>query len=108
MAFNRPNPDPVIPITDKLHALPRVPIAVDCWFPTVGKTKPKILQFKIKDDDGNIVTVSQITTMQCEQSYLYGSGILEYRCEIAYLYRKRNVIIYFFPRELKWELSFIP
>lgn len=107
--FNyKPAKPPVIPITDPLHSLPRVPIAVDAWFPTGKKTKPKILQFKIKDNEDNIITVSNIVTHVCEQSYYYGSAVLEFRCEIAYLYQKKNVIIYFFPRDLKWELSFIP
>lgn len=98
---------PTKPTPNNAHLLPRYPIAVDCWFPTGKETKPKIIQFKIKSNDGDIVTISQIKTLCCEHSFYFGSGILEYRCEIVCYNQKREVIIYFFPRELKWELSFI-
>ena len=107
MPISKPPKATSAPILDPMHTMPRIPIAVDCWFPTGEKLTPKILQFKIKDDAGDIFTINRIRTLQCTRSFYFGSEVLEYHCEIEYLYTKRDVIIYFFLKFVKWEIVFL-
>ena len=89
------------------YAPKRYPIAVDCWFPTGQETKPRILMLKIKDPDGEIITIRQITVLSHDYSNRFGSGIYSCHCIIPLLNRKREVKLLFFPHDLKWELEFL-
>lgn len=104
MGFNPAKLPPLDKYEPNTHRyLTKYPIAVDCWFPTGTESKPKILQFKIKDDDGEIVTINRITIKSFESTF----KVMEFHCEITYLYTKREVVIFFFPEQMKWELSFL-
>ena len=89
------------------YAPKRHPIAVQAWFPTGTESKPKIMMIKIKDPDGDITTIRQITLLSHEYVNRFGAGIYCCRCEIPLQNRKREVEILFFPHDLRWELEFI-
>jgi len=93
-------------LPNQSHSKPRIPIAVDCWFPTGSESKPKILMIKFKEPEGDIITIKPVTNLSCDISP-YFNGIVEFRCEIIYREYKRNIIVYFYPKDLKWEMTMI-
>lgn len=86
---------------------PRIPVAVDCWFPTGKQTKPIIRMLKFKEPEGDIITVNEVTNLYSEQSVFYGTSIVEFKCQFIYQNRMREVALCFTPHELKWEMVFI-
>ncbi len=85
----------------------RIPAAVHCWFPSGNKTKPIITMIKFKEPDGDIVMIHDILSQFCEQCCLGGDATVEFKCQIIYQNRKRNVVLFYFPKMLKWEMTFL-
>jgi len=91
----------------KYHAFTRLPAAVNCWFPSGEKSNPIILMFKFKEPDGDIVTIRDIYNQYFEQNFYFGSSIVEFKCQILYQNRKREIVLFYYPRDLHWEITFI-
>lgn len=90
-----------------LSTLPRYPIAVNCWFPTGTETTPKILFFKIKDENtGEIVTIDKLSVLNCKKMSPLTSNVWEFKCIIYHNNLQRHVTIYFFSNSMKWELTY--
>lgn len=91
----------------KYHTFARMPAAVSCWFPSGDKNHPIILMFKFKEPDGDIVTIRDIYSQYCEQNFYFASAIVEFKCQILYQNRKREIVLFYYPRDLNWEITFV-
>ena len=106
MALNRISTND---LTEYKHYLTfsRIPVAVHCWFPSGNKTEPIITMIKFKEPDGNIVMIRNILNQYNEQCCLGGDASVEFKCQIIYRNRKRNIVLFYFPKMLKWEMTFL-
>ena len=91
----------------KYHTFQRMPAAVSCWFPTGEDTDPIITFFKFKEPEGDIITIRTIYDQYCDKHYYFGASTVEFRCHILYMDRKREVVLFYYPRDLRWEMTFL-
>lgn len=85
----------------------RIPIAVHCWFPTGKDNEPIVTMFKFKEPDGDIITIRDIYNQCCEHYFSGTNAIIEVKCHIMYINRKREVILFYHLGSLKWEMTFL-
>lgn len=85
----------------------RIPVAVHCWYPTGDDNAPFITMMKFREPEGEVVTVKDIFDQQLDFLCTGGAAITEIKCQILYQNRKREVVVFFYPKQLKWEMCFL-
>ena len=106
MALNRINTNDIFEYK-KYLGYTRLSVAVHCWFPSGNKTEPIITMIKFKEPEGDIITIRDIYNQYSEQSCYSGDAIVEFQCQILYVNRKRSVVLFYYPKDLKWEMTFL-
>lgn len=85
----------------------RIPVAVHCWYPTGNNNHPFITMIKLRDPDGDVITIKDIYDQQLEILCPGETAISEIKCTLVYQNRKREVVLFFYPRKLQWEMTFL-
>ncbi len=85
----------------------RIPVAVHCWYPTGDDNAPFITMLKFREPEGEIVMIKDIYDQQLEILFAGSAALTEIKCKILYQNRKREVVVFFHPRQLKWEMTFL-
>ena len=85
----------------------RIPVAVHCWYPSGDKNVPFITMIKFREPEGDVVMIRDIYGQQLARQCHEDMAITEIKCTILYCNRKRNVVFFFYPKVLKWEMTFL-
>ena len=85
----------------------RMPVAVHCWYPTGDENAPFITMMKFREPEGEIITIKDIYNQHLEVLFSGSAASTEIKCTILYHNRKREVVVFFHPRQLKWEMCFL-
>lgn len=79
-------------------------VACECWFTSTGRLIP--LMLKVKDEDGEIRVIKEITVHSQEMKRYAGNPSLEFDCTLWLGEQKiRARLIYYMTRS-RWVLNF--
>lgn len=79
-------------------------IACECWCTSKGKITP--LMIKLKDEDGEIQVIRDITVHAQEKKRYAGIPFTEYDCTLINRGRSIRARLIFYQAEGRWVLSF--
>ena len=79
-------------------------IGCQCWFTSTGKVMP--LMLKLRDEEGEIQTVRDITVHSQEKKKYAGIPSIEYDCTLALHGKKIRVWLIYYQSENRWVLKF--
>lgn len=85
----------------------RIPVAVHCWYPAGNDNAPFITMLKFREPEGDVVMIKDIYDQQLELLCPGEAAITEIKCKILYQNRKREVVFFFYPKQLRWEMCFL-
>ena len=78
-------------------------IACDCWFTTTKKIIPRLL--KVKDEDGEIRVIKQITVHSQENKNYCGIPSIEFDCTLTILEQAIPAKLIYYQTESRWVLN---
>lgn len=79
-------------------------IACECWFTSTGKIVP--LMIKVKDEDGEIRVIKQITVHHQEAKMYCGIPSIEFNCSFIILEQEIKAKLIFYQTENRWVVNF--
>lgn len=79
-------------------------IACQCWFTSTGRVMP--LMLKIRDENGEIQTIREITVHSQEKKKYAGIPSIEYDCTLALHGRRIRVWLIYYQSENRWVINF--
>lgn len=79
-------------------------IACGCWCTSTGKITP--LMVKLKDEEGQIQVIRDITVHSREKKRYAGIPSTEYDCTLVVNNRRIRTWLIFYPTQGRWVLNF--
>ena len=79
-------------------------VACECWCTSTGKITP--LMIKLKDEEGQIQTIRDITVHTQEKKRYAGIPSIEYDCTLVINRRSIRAWLIFYQTEGRWVLNF--
>ncbi len=78
--------------------------ACECWFTSTGKLTP--LMLKVKDEDGEIRVIKEITVHSREMKRYAGSPSLEFDCTLRLGEQEVRAMLIYYMTQSRWVLNF--
>ncbi len=79
-------------------------VACECWFTSTGKITP--LMLKVKDEDGEIRVIKEITVHTQELKRYAGCPSLEFDCTLWLGEQKIRARLIYYMTQSRWVLNF--
>lgn len=79
-------------------------IACECWFTSTGRLTP--LMLKVKDENGEIQIIREITVHSQEKKVYAGIPSIEFDCTLNFENKSLRVWIIYYQTENRWVLNF--
>lgn len=79
-------------------------IACECWFTSTGKLMP--LMLKVKDENGEIQVIREITVHSQEKKMYAGIPSIEFDCTLNFANKSMRVWMIYYQTENRWVLNF--
>lgn len=79
-------------------------VACECWFTSTGRVTP--LMLKVKDEDGEIQVIKEITVHSKEMKRYAGSPSLEFDCTLGIGEQKVRARLIYYITQNRWVLNF--